>query len=138
MGCRRVYTLIRYLFLSKPPVHRSFSVGGPSHHSQLNPWFPAQLPLENFVLKLLPIIVTLSEAKGLVMARSSYVTPGLSPRFFVATLLRMTFDTIPPLRNGKNTLFKRFTHLKAAWYWAAEGSSCPPGIVHRYSCVSSS
>ena len=46
------------------------------------------------VLKVL-FSVTLSEAKGLVLVGHICVMPGASTRFFVALLLRMTFDTTP-------------------------------------------
>jgi hypothetical protein len=40
-----------------------------------------------------PLNVTLSEAKGLGVVGFIRVTPILTPRFFVTSLLRMTFDT---------------------------------------------
>ncbi len=45
--------------------------------------------------------VTLSEAKGLGVVKFIRVMPRLTPRFFVASLLRMTFDTKPLGREGE-------------------------------------
>jgi hypothetical protein len=53
---------------------------------------PAPYHQGGFVSKVL-INVTLSEAKGLGVVGLRRAIPILTPRFFVASLLRMTFDT---------------------------------------------
>jgi hypothetical protein len=53
-------------------------------------------------------IVTLSEAKGLGEGGYKYIIPILTPRFFVTSFLRMTFDTTPPLTERRD--WKRREH----------------------------
>ena len=71
-----------------------------------SPYPLCPLPLAKDVVSKVSISVTLSEAKGLGVVGFVRAMPGLTPRFFVTSLLRMTFDT-KPLPRGRGLKEKR-------------------------------